>query len=315
MFLFTLNISEVYLGMNYLKQKKISGKKKASLAVLLLLLVGALFLTGAALKLEEQVKQLSPTQKKALVIGHAGSAFFSPLNPFNPLPPNSQASIAKAFRDGADGIEIDVHVTQDGVPVLYHDITLNTMSAAKGIIAELPADKVLGVAFKGGMPYDLFHSEKIISFESVLQQLVRFPDFPYLHLDLRNPDPRRNLFYAQSVMRLLNKYNYPLAKISFVFPKPNLLVAFREIEPKATLLLDTGGDFEAALQTVLTNKLQGLVTNGRDIDAAKVKKARQHQLQVVFFGGKARSSIYKMLLLEPDAIEVNNVAAMHHMVQ
>ncbi|WP_026462154.1 glycerophosphodiester phosphodiesterase [Adhaeribacter aquaticus] len=300
--------------MNYRQTRKSSLKQKIRFTFLLILLLGAAIYFGYAFKIKEQIASLTPIQRNVLLIGHAGSGFFSPLNPFNPLPPSSFASIVKAIKDGADGVEIDVHLSKDGVPVLYHDETLNSMSAGKGLIEDLPASKVVGLAYTGGNPYDLFQNEKIISLETMLQEFQQYPAYPYLHIDLRHHGPNRHAYFAGQVMGLLRRYKYPVEKVSIVYVKPDLLLAFKKEEPRITLLLDIDQDFEKGLAIARINKLQGLVANAKGMDEAKVKKAREQNLQVILFGPKAKSSILKALKLEPDAIEVNNVPAMRQMI-
>jgi glycerophosphoryl diester phosphodiesterase len=189
------------------------------------------------------------------------------------------------------------------------------MSRGKGRIEDLLADDVLGLTYQGGWFYDLFHDEKIISLEDLLREIPKKPEYPYLHLDLRSYTPSRNAFFAQTVMGLLRKYQYPLEKLILVYSKPELLQAFREVEPQAKLYLDISGDFEKSFKTVLGNRLHGLVADGKHMDAAKMKLARYYNLKVILFGGKARNTIYKMILLEPDAIEVNNLKSMQAMVR
>lgn len=252
-----------------------------------------------------------------LLIGHAGSGFFSPLNPFNPLPPNSKASIIKAMeKHGADGVEIDVQLSKDGVPVLYHDVTLASMTVWQepDTIENLNAAEVVGLAYKGGFPYDLFHDEKIISFEELLQHFSTYPKLPYLHIDLRNHDASRHALYARTLMKLLQQYKYPLQKLVFISPNADFLEAFRNVEPNATLMIDTGGSYEQAMQTILERGFQGICANGRDVSAEQVQKAKEQGLQVVLFGGKSNSRIAKMIAAEPDAIQVNDVAAMRRML-
>jgi glycerophosphoryl diester phosphodiesterase len=87
------------------------------------------------------------------------------------------------------------------------------------------------------------------------------------------------------------------------------------VEPRASYLLDSKGDFEAVFRQALAHRLHGLVLNARDMDAERMRRLRQNGLQVVLFGPKSRLSIYKTLLLEPDAVEVNNVPAMVEMVR
>lgn len=250
-----------------------------------------------------------------LVLGHAGSGFLSPLFPFNPLPANSMASIVKAMEEhGADGVEVDVQLTRDGVPVLYHDLTLETLTDKRGLIDTMKAEEVVGVQFKGGFFYDLFHGEQVVTLEAVLQRFQKYPELPHLHLDLRNQDPARHASYAQTLMALLRKYNYPLERLVFISPNPDFLEAFRQVEPQAYLMIDSGGDFAQALETAKARSFWGVCTNGKSVTAAEVQTANAQGLQVVLFGGKSRSSISKMISLEPFAIQVNNVQAMREMV-
>ncbi|PVY38049.1 glycerophosphodiester phosphodiesterase [Pontibacter virosus] len=253
--------------------------------------------------------------RNALVIGHAGSGFFSPINPYNPLPANSMASIVKAMEeDGADGVEVDVHVSQDGVPILYHDNTLETMSKGDGVIANLTAAEVVGLRYQGGPLYDFFHSENIISMETMLQRFQTYPELPYLHIDIRNQDGNRNTFYAQSVLNLLRKYEYPVGKLAFIFNDPAILHTVRELEPEAMLMLDAGEDFDLSAQQALDNKLHGVTANGKHVSREQLLRARAQGLQVVLFGGKSKGSIAKMLEMEPDAIQVNNVRRMRSLL-
>jgi glycerophosphoryl diester phosphodiesterase len=48
-----------------------------------------------------------------LILGHRGAAAVAP--------ENTLASFRAAWRAGADGVELDVHLTSDGVPVVFHD--------------------------------------------------------------------------------------------------------------------------------------------------------------------------------------------------
>ncbi|GAB3822506.1 glycerophosphodiester phosphodiesterase [Pontibacter rugosus] len=252
---------------------------------------------------------------QVLVIGHAGSGFLSPFNPFNPLPANSMASIVKAMEEqDADGVEVDVQLTKDGTPVLYHDVYLESSTAATGLIDEMPAAEVVGLKYKGGFLYDIFHDEKIITLEVLLQRFAAYPELPYLHLDLRNHDAGRHLYYAQTLMAMLRKYDYPLQKLVFISPNPDFLVAFRDVEPQAQLMIDTGDNFEQSLQQAQTYNLQGVCANGRNVSAAQVQQAKEQGLQVALFGGKSRSRIAKMINMKPDAIQVNNVEAMRDML-
>jgi glycerophosphoryl diester phosphodiesterase len=280
--------------------------------ILLLAVIGLLAYIGHKMYYASSYKGA-----EVLVLGHAGSGFFSPLNPFNPLPPNSKASIIKAMEEhGADGVEVDVQLTRDGVPVLYHDVTLATMTEhlQPDTIDYLNASEVVGLSYSGGFPYDLFHQEKIITLEEMIQLFSKYPELPYLHIDLRNQDASRHAYYAQTLVAMLHQYNYPVQKLAFISPNPDFLEAFRKVEPEAVLLIDTGGNFEQAMQTILDHGFEGICANGRSVTAEQVQQAKQKGLQVVLFGGKSRSRISKMIAMEPDAVQVDDVKTMRELV-
>lgn len=70
-----------------------------------------------------------------LIIGHRGASAVAP--------ENTLAAFTRAIQDGADGIEFDVRLSQDGVPVVIHDAKLARTGLIEGVVGELSAE-VLG---------------------------------------------------------------------------------------------------------------------------------------------------------------------------
>jgi glycerophosphoryl diester phosphodiesterase len=52
-------------------------------------------------------------------------------------PENTLAAFRAAEADGADGIELDVHLSRDGVPVVIHDETLERTSSGRGPVGAM----------------------------------------------------------------------------------------------------------------------------------------------------------------------------------
>ncbi len=65
---------------------------------------------------------------KPIVIGHRGAA--------GEAPENTLASFALALEQGAEGIELDVHITKDGEIVVCHDATLDRTTNGSGLICD-----------------------------------------------------------------------------------------------------------------------------------------------------------------------------------
>ena len=55
-------------------------------------------------------------------------------------PENSLSGIRKALELGADGVEIDVQLAVDGVPVLMHDASVSRTTSGEGYVAELSSE-------------------------------------------------------------------------------------------------------------------------------------------------------------------------------
>lgn len=64
-----------------------------------------------------------------LIIAHRGASA--------ERPENTLAAFRRALALQADGIELDIHVTADGVPVVFHDASLRRMTGVTGRIARL----------------------------------------------------------------------------------------------------------------------------------------------------------------------------------
>ena len=68
---------------------------------------------------------------RVLNIGHRGAA--------REAPENTLAAFDLALRQGADGIEFDVHLSSDGVPVVIHDARLERTTSGSGPVSAMPA--------------------------------------------------------------------------------------------------------------------------------------------------------------------------------
>ena len=71
--------------------------------------------------------KMTDKNHKPLIIGHRGSSALAPENTF--------AAFNRALKDGADGIEFDVRLARDQVPVVIHDATLQRTAGFSGRVS------------------------------------------------------------------------------------------------------------------------------------------------------------------------------------
>jgi len=120
---------------------------------------------------------------RPLVFGHRGGAGLAP--------ENTMPAFELGMSFGADGLEFDVHLSKDGVPVIIHDATVDRTTNGTGAVADLTAADLAGLdagyrfeqggAFPwrgrgGGVP-------------TLADVLTRFPGVPLL-IELKTAEPR-----------------------------------------------------------------------------------------------------------------------------
>jgi glycerophosphoryl diester phosphodiesterase len=122
------------------------------------------------------------TGKKFRIVGHRGGGRTSDRLPISE---NSIEMIEYAGRLGATGIEIDVRLTKDGVPILYHDsdinIRLTQKSPLNGPIENFTFSQLDAFVF-------LIRGEKIPKFEDVLTHAIDNTDLEFVWIDTKTAD-------------------------------------------------------------------------------------------------------------------------------
>ena len=83
---------------------------------------------------------------RTLVWAHRGASAYAP--------ENTLAAFALAAEMNADGVELDVHLTKDGVPLVCHNYSINDTSDGKGEIREMKFDEIrkFNFAYRGNDP-------------------------------------------------------------------------------------------------------------------------------------------------------------------
>lgn len=76
--------------------------------------------------------------KLPLILGHRGASSFAP--------ENTLAAFERALTDGADGVEFDVRLARDDVPVVIHDATLRRTSGLDARVASLSSSELSAIA-------------------------------------------------------------------------------------------------------------------------------------------------------------------------
>ena len=76
-----------------------------------------------------------------IVIGHRGAPALAP--------ENTLSGIREAQRAGLDWVELDVMLTRDRVPVIFHDHRLERLTGTNGFVSQTLSDDVVGLSVSG----------------------------------------------------------------------------------------------------------------------------------------------------------------------
>ena len=99
---------------------------------------------------------------RPFVLGHRGAS--------HAAPQNTLAAFRKAADVGADGIELDVHLSRDGVPVVIHNDSVDATTDGHGLVREMTLAQLK--ALDAGTHFDAaFAGERIPTLEEVLVEV------------------------------------------------------------------------------------------------------------------------------------------------
>lgn len=162
------------------------------------------------------------------IIAHRGASAVAP--------ENTMAAFERAFRDRADGIELDVRLSADGVPVVFHDQHLSRIAGAAGNVHALTLSELRQYSV-GAWFSPAFASERIPTLAQALdlargRGIVNVEIKSVLWRRIRGESPMppiRDL--ARAVLRTLQVHADPEWIVVSSFD-PRVLRAIRARDPR-----------------------------------------------------------------------------------
>lgn len=141
----------------------------------------------------------APEHGMPLVFAHRGAS--------NTAPENTLAAIRLAATLGADGVEIDVRLTKDGVPVLMHDSSVDRTTNGTGNVRDLTL-KQIRTLDAGQKKSPHFKGEQVPTLKDALKLCAQ--------LDLRvvidiKPDKGKEQAQTERIIRVADN-NWPAGK-------------------------------------------------------------------------------------------------------
>ncbi len=156
-------------------------------------------------------------QNRPLIFGHRGANRLAPQN--------TLAAFRKAADVGADGVELDVQLSSDGVPVVIHDTTVNATTNGRGRVREMSLRQLQALDARAGFGAE-FAGTRIPTLEEVFAELG---DRLLFNIELKYPiTPGLDLETA--VLAVVRRMDMS-ARVWFSSFKPYALYHMRQIAP------------------------------------------------------------------------------------
>jgi glycerophosphoryl diester phosphodiesterase len=241
-----------------------------------------------------------------LIIGHRGASAVAP--------ENTTAAFREALAVGADGIEFDVRLTRDGVPVVIHDSTLRRTGSLPHRVADLTWGEVskidVGSWFAG-----TFANQTVPSLAELFTLFQSNNSKLYLEMKCDSPAEQRPL--AEACVKAIDEHSLRSRVVVECFQLSALKI-LKEIDPN----IKTVALFEPSFTNPSLLSDQRIINQAMDVGAAAlalhhrlareslVQKAKTTELHVAVWTVDDPAWIERAQAIGIDALITNNPATM-----
>jgi glycerophosphoryl diester phosphodiesterase len=233
-----------------------------------------------------------------LIIGHRGAAAVAP--------ENTLASFKRAMVDGADGIEFDVRLSRDGVPVVIHDATLTRTASVKNQVAKLSAAE-LALIHVG-------RDEKLPNLHQVLNLFKHWNALLYLEMKSETGEVELASVVVQAIKNESMQGKvivscFDMSLIREVKRIDNSIRTAALFEPRISRPFDLVRK-KKLIDIARASGADEIALHYRLVSHRIVEKARQSQMQIVIWTVDNPQWIDRARMLGIKALITNNPAVM-----
>ncbi|WP_182199469.1 glycerophosphodiester phosphodiesterase family protein [Paraliobacillus salinarum] len=207
---------------------------------------------------------------KTIIYAHRGAS--------KQAPENTLPAFELAYESGADGIETDVQLTKDGIPVLFHDENVRRTTNGTGFIQDYTFEQLQQLD-AGAWFSNQFINTRIMSLEEFL--IWTTDKKLLLNLELKtNVIPYKHI--EQIVYDLLVKYNKLKQTVISSF-NPNSLLNMHQIDLTVTTAFLTSTKKVDLISYTKRLGAKGLHTKNRFVNQNLINTAKREDIYVASY--------------------------------
>ncbi|MBL7936235.1 MAG: hypothetical protein JNM51_10565 [Bacteroidia bacterium] len=231
--------------------------------------------------------------------GHAGMGTRSL------YPTNTLQSLVSCLNRGADGTEMDIQVTKDGVLVIFHNDDLSGVTGCGGIIRDLNWNEINACRVNSF----LFKNLNIISFNEFIQNTKN----PYQYIftfdcKLTSGVGNNDEYYfrfASAIANTIEHYGFQ-DNVFIENSDPEFLNLIKSMNNNLKLFL-LGQNFETDIITATENGFYGLSMPNNLVSATQIKEAHDKNIRVTIYGVETNKQNYDAIEKQADFIQTDNL--------
>ncbi|HHW74205.1 MAG TPA: glycerophosphodiester phosphodiesterase [Firmicutes bacterium] len=229
---------------------------------------------------------------RIVVLGHRGSP--------REAPENTLPSFRRALEQGADGVELDVHLTCDGALVVFHNYTLSGTTGSRGFLAKRTL-KELKELDAGSSFSREYAGTPIPTFTEVVEGLDKRA---FIMIEIKSYLGRANEDVARAVAAAVAKHDlYERAVVSSF--NPRILKKVKESDsriPVGFLHHLPFPGFSGKSCALFPGRLEVLHPLHRIVSARYMERARRLGCRVIPWTVNSAADLQKILPLGVDGV-------------
>jgi glycerophosphoryl diester phosphodiesterase len=228
--------------------------------------------------------------------GHAGMGFYSA------CPVNSWPGFESCLNRGADGTEMDIHMTKDSVLVITHSSKLQDNTSCSGDIKDMNWADMNNCEVQS----NFFKNSKLLSIEEFIEKIPHPKNYTFTW-DIKLSDFNQAYYgvYARAIVNTINKYD--LNEHVFIEnPFADFLQVIKDKKSNTHLFI-LAEDFEEGLQQVKQHDFFGLSMHTNQVTAEQVKQAHNNNIRVTIYGVLSEKENYAAVEKCPDFMQTDDI--------
>lgn len=220
-------------------------------------------------------------------------------------PENTRSAFDRALSFPVDGIELDVHCTGDGIPVIFHDDTLKKINGSSRPVADHTFDQ-LGALDWGNWFSPAYSGERLMTLPEIL---ASYGSRTRLMVEIKTaPKKRHAVLYrelARSAAELMRRlvaddFQNNLYILSF---DPELIKIVREHDPNRRCVLNLSRPVKQVSELAIgIDELYGLCLKFSLLNQEFIAFGRRHHLKIMTYSCNTLKSIERAMDFGADVI-------------